>query len=102
MQTVDDDTRTYAFCPEASKAANFDVFAAEVFVNEPKVAAADSCSATGEGEEIVSTIGLLGIGGAVVGDSIGAETEIGAFEFPVSLFRSISKSPTCRKFHGNN
>lgn len=29
MHTVDDDTRAYAFCPEASKAANFDVFVAE-------------------------------------------------------------------------
>lgn len=95
MDTVGDDTKTYAFCPVASKAASFDVFAIEMLLNGLEEPAAEGfCSTVGAGEETVSSIGLLGIGGAVVGDSMKADIEVGAFGIPISLFKSISKSPT--------
>lgn len=70
--TDGDATITYASWPEASKDGSFKVFAAEMLTNGLEVSSVETCSMKGVGEATVSSIGSLGIGGAVIGDSTGA------------------------------
>ena len=86
MYTVGHDTRTYPVAPDASSAANFLDFLTESFTNGFSFAFTEDNGAAAGAE---SDIGLLGIGGASVGEanSTGATAEL------MFLLRCISKSP---------
>lgn len=92
--TVGEATSTYALDPEASKAANFDVFTMETFVNGlvvwEEVLGGDGGGAAGAD----STMGLDGIGGGDVGDI----WDNGATVAPMFRFKCISKSPTYDRY----
>lgn len=90
IHTVGEDTTTNVFNPEASNAASFEAFTGETFVNGLLEA---FCGAAGAEAGADSVIGLLGTGGAVVGETTGSAGG-GAGGPPMSLLRCISKSPT--------
>lgn len=93
VPTVGDDTITYAFDPEASRAASFDAFAEETFANGLVSAAGDFGGTTGCAAGEDSFIGSLGIGGAIVGETIGGVGGGESLRIPTPLFRCNSKLP---------
>ena len=76
--------------PEASSAANFDVFSEGTFINGLFFSGDDFGGDGGGVAGADSTMGLLGIGGGVMGDMF----DIGAVAAPIFRFRCISNSPT--------
>lgn len=88
-----DDTILYAFDPEASSAASFDAFAEGTFANGLVGAEGGLGGAAGGAAGADLFMGSLGIGGAVVGETIGVEAGAEALGVPTSLFRCISKVP---------
>lgn len=87
--------------PEASKAANLDDFPKAVFLNRVCFSGEGFGGGGGGGggglAAAVSFIGLVGIGGAAVGEML----DNGAFVAPTFRFRCISKSPICHKATDN-
>lgn len=81
--------------PEASNAANFDVFSFEAFTNG-LIFSGDDFGGNGGGVPGAdSSIGLLGIGGGVVGEML----DKGALVAPMFRLRCISNSPTCHNMN---
>ena len=92
-----EDTRTQLLDPEASKAANLDDFPKARFLNGVGFAG-EGFGGDGSGvAATISFIGLVGIGGAVVGEML----DKGACKAPTFRFRCISKSPICHKATDN-
>lgn len=89
--TVGDDTRRYALDPEASKAANFEDFSTGIFANGLRAFGGGGDGGGEAGAD--STMGSVGIGGAVVGEI----PDMGAFMAPTFRFRCISNSPTYQR-----
>lgn len=86
--TVGEDTRTYPFDPDASKAASFDDFSKGTLVKGVVFSGEDFGGAGAV--ETDSTMGLDGIGGGTVGEM----EDRGAFTTPMFRFKCISNSPT--------
>lgn len=88
LHTVGEDTRTYPFDPDASKAASFDDFSKGTLVKGVVFSGEGFGRAGAVGAD--STMGLDGIGGGTVGEM----AERGALTTPILRFKCISNSPT--------